>query len=251
MKNFKLIIAYDGGKYKGWQKLGGEDADKTIQGKIEKVLSKCFSRPIELIGASRTDAGVHSREQVANFKVKSDMHPKEIAAYLRHYLPEDIAIRNVQEVDANFHARYQSTGKIYCYQIWQSGVLDPFQRKYLWYVEQKLNLDLMNEAAQAFLGTHDFTTFTNAKSKKKSMERTIESIEIKKEGALLTIRITGDGFLHNMVRKMVSMLVSVGQGDLPVAAVAQSLVAKDRALNSQLAPAQGLFLEKVLYENAK
>lgn len=247
MKNFKITIAYDGGKYKGWQKLGGEDADKTIQGKIEAVLGKCFERPVEIHGASRTDAGVHSREQVASFKIKTKAHPREVANYLRHYLPDDIAIKNVQEMDENFHARFSAKGKTYCYQIWQSDVLDPFMRKYVWNVETKLDVEAMQTAANAFIGTHDFTTFTNAKSKKKSMERTIEKIVITKDGAMLNIRITGDGFLHNMVRKIVGMLVSVGMGELTAAAVADSLAAKDRALNSPLAPAQGLFLEKVHY----
>lgn len=247
MKNYKLLIAYDGGKYKGWQKLGGEDADKTVQGKIEAVLTKCFERPMELIGASRTDAGVHSKEQVANFKVKSKASAQDIVAYMRAYLPEDIAIKHIQEVEPEFHARFHAKGKTYLYQIWQTEVQDPFQRKYLWHVRQKLNVDAMNEAAQAFLGTHDFTTFTNAKSKKKSMERTIEKIDIQKEGHMLTIRITGDGFLHNMVRKMVGMLVEVGQGELSPADVVKSLEAKDRSHNSPLAPAQGLFLEKVHY----
>lgn len=248
MKNFKLTIAYDGAKYKGWQKLGGDDADKTVQGKVEAVLSKCFSRTIEVNGASRTDAGVHAYEQIANFKVKSQVHPREIALYLRTYLPEDISIKNVQEVDEQFHARFNAKSKTYVYQIWSSEVLDPFKRKYVWHIAKKLDLEAMNIAAKAFIGTHDFTTFTNAKSKKKSMERTIQDIEIQKEGGMLTIRITGDGFLHNMVRKMVGMLVEVGLGEIRPERVAEAVEAKDRALNSPLAPAQGLFLEKIKYE---
>lgn len=248
MNNFKLTIAYDGAKYKGWQKLGGDDADKTVQGKIEAVLSKCFSRTIEINGASRTDAGVHALEQIANFKVKSQMHPREIALYLRTYLPEDISIKNVQEVDEQFHARFNAKSKTYVYQIWASEVLDPFKRKYVWHIAKKLDVEAMNTAAKAFLGTHDFTTFTNAKSKKKSMDRTIQNVEIQRDGAMLTIRITGDGFLHNMARKMVGMLVEVGLGEIQPERVTQAVEAKDRALNSPLAPAQGLFLEKVRYE---
>lgn len=247
MSNFKITMAYDGAKYKGWQKLGGEDADKTVQGKVEAVLNKCFERPVDLQGASRTDAGVHAREQIASFKQKTRLHPKEIAAYLRAYLPEDISVKNVEEVDADFHARFKATGKTYVYQIWNGEILDPFQRKYVWHQISRLDIKAMETAAEALLGLHDFTTFTNAKSKKKSMERTITNVEIKREGALLTIRITGDGFLHNMVRKIVGMLVSVGLGDLGTDAIAKSLEAKDRAVNSPLAPAQGLFLEKVHY----
>ncbi len=248
MKNFKISIAYDGAKYKGWQKLGGDDADKTVQGKIEAVLSKCFSRTIEINGASRTDAGVHALEQIANFKVKSQVHPREIALYLRTYLPEDISIKNVQEVDEQFHARFNAKSKTYVYQIWASEVLDPFKRKYVWHIAKKLDIEAMNKAAKAFLGTHDFTTFTNAKSKKKSMERTIQNVEIQRDGAMLTIRITGDGFLHNMARKMVGMLVEVGLGEIQPERITQAVEAKDRALNSPLAPSQGLFLEKIHYE---
>lgn len=247
MSNFKITMAYDGAKYKGWQKLGGEDADKTVQGKVEAVLNKCFERPVDLQGASRTDAGVHAREQIASFKQKTRLHPKEIADYLRAYLPEDISVKNVEEVDADFHARFKATGKTYVYQIWNGEILDPFQRKYVWHQTTRLDIKAMETAAQALLGLHDFTTFTNAKSKKKSMERTITNIEIKREGALLTIKISGDGFLHNMVRKIVGMLVSVGLGDLGTDAIAKSLEAKDRAVNSPLAPPQGLFLEKVHY----
>lgn len=247
MSNFKITMAYDGAKYKGWQKLGGEDADKTVQGKVEAVLNKCFERPVDLQGASRTDAGVHAREQIASFKQKTRLHPKEIADYLRAYLPEDISVKNVEEVDADFHARFKATGKTYVYQIWNGEILDPFQRKYVWHQTTRLDIKAMETAAQALLGLHDFTTFTNAKSKKKSMERTITHIEIKREGALLTIKISGDGFLHNMVRKIVGMLVSVGLGDLGTDAIAKSLEAKDRAVNSPLAPPQGLFLEKVHY----
>lgn len=247
MSNFKMTLAYDGAKYKGWQKLGGEDADKTVQGKVEAVLNKCFERPVDLQGASRTDAGVHAREQIASFKQKTRLHPREIANYLRAYLPEDISVKNVEEVDADFHARFKATGKTYVYQIWNGEILDPFQRKYVWHQIARLDIKAMETAAQALLGLHDFTTFTNAKSKKKSMERTITNVEIKREGALLTIRITGDGFLHNMVRKIVGMLVSVGLGDLGTDAIEKSLEAKDRAVNSPLAPAQGLFLEKVHY----
>lgn len=247
MSNFKITMAYDGAKYKGWQKLGGEDADKTVQGKVEAVLNKCFERPVDLQGASRTDAGVHAREQIASFKQKTRLHPKEIADYLRAYLPEDISVKNVEEVDADFHARFKATGKTYVYQIWNGEILDPFQRKYVWHQTTRLDIKAMETAAQALLGLHDFTTFTNAKSKKKSMERTITHIEIKREGALLTIKISGDGFLHNMVRKIVGMLVSVGLGDLGADAIAKSLEAKDRAVNSPLAPPQGLFLEKVHY----
>lgn len=247
MSNFKITMAYDGAKYKGWQKLGGEDADKTVQGRVEAVLNKCFERPCELQGASRTDAGVHAKEQIANFKQKTRLHPREIAEYLRAYLPEDIAIKNVEEVDADFHARFKATGKTYVYQIWNGEILDPFQRKYVWHQRARLDIKAMESAAQALIGTHDFTTFTNAKSKKKSMERTITAVEIKREGAMLTIHITGDGFLHNMVRKIVGMLVCVGQGELGTDAIEKSLAAKDRAVNSPLAPAQGLFLEKVHY----
>lgn len=249
MKNFKMVVCYDGARYKGWQKLGGEDAEKTVQGKLEAVLTKCFGRETEVSGASRTDAGVHALEQVASFKQNTKATPKEITDYLRAYLPEDIAVLKVSHAKDDFHARYKAKGKTYVYKIWNQNVMDPFVRKYVWHVGGRLDIEAMTRAAEALMGTHDFTTFTNAKSKKKSMERTITAVEIKREGTEVLVRITGDGFLHNMVRKIVGMLVLVGSGELPEDAIKTSLEAKDRALNAPLAPAQGLFLEKVHYED--
>lgn len=248
MKYFKLTLSYDGGKYKGWQKLGQEDAEKTIQGKLEAVLRRCFGHDVEVHGASRTDAGVHARHQVASFKQNTQLPANEIADYLRAYLPEDIAILKLETVGADFHARYQATSKTYHYQILNNKIQDPFLRKYVWHISPKLSVDAMNESLQAVLGSHDFTTFTNAKSKKKSMVRNITKVEAVREGNFVVIKITGDGFLHNMVRKIVGMAVSVGAGELPVDAIYKSLEAKDRSMNSMLAPAQGLFLEKVHYK---
>lgn len=248
MKNFKMLVRYDGARYKGWQKLGGEDADKTVQGKLEAVLTKCFGRETEVHGASRTDAGVHALEQVVSFKQATKATPKEVMAYLRAYLPEDIAVLKVSHATDDFHARYKATGKTYVYKIWNQNEMDPFVRKYVWHVGGRLDIEAMQRAANALLGKHDFTTFTNAKSKKKSMERTVSAVDIKREGTEVMIRISADGFLHNMVRKIVGMLVLVGTGELNEDAIQTSLEAKDRALNAPLAPAQGLFLEKVHYE---
>lgn len=251
MKNFKMTLSYDGAKYKGWQKLGGEDADKTVQGKVEGVLTRLFERPVEVHGASRTDAGVHALMQVASFRQNTKLTAKEIATYLRAYLPEDICVLKVEHAKDDFHARYKAVSKTYEYRIWNHKILDPFARKYVWHMTEKLDVERMNRTAQALLGTHDFTTFTNAKSKKKSMERTITEISVKQEGRQVLIRITGDGFLHNMVRKIVGMLVTIGTGETPETILADALSAKDRSLNSPLAPAQGLFLEAVQYEAEK
>lgn len=243
--NYKMTIAYDGARYKGWQRLG--DSDNTIQGKIESVLGKLFKTEIEIIGSSRTDAGVHASCQVASFSVKSNKPTEEVKNYLNKYLPDDIVIKDVEEVDSRFHARFNCTSKTYKYTIWTSKVGDPFQRKYYFHYTDYLDLELMERAAEQLIGKHDFTSFTNAKSKKKSMERNVMDIKIDGDLDKLEIYITADGFLHNMVRKIVGLLIDVGSSNRPLSDVKTMLKSKDRANSSFIAPSQGLCLMETNY----
>ncbi|MEH7455758.1 tRNA pseudouridine(38-40) synthase TruA [Bacillus sp. JJ1127] len=243
MNNYKLTIQYDGGRYKGWQRLGNND--NTIQGKIESVLSEMVGKEIEIIGCSRTDAGVHALNQIANFKIDENLPEFKVKKYLNQYLPNDISITDVELVSERFHARYNSKAKTYLYKIWNEEHTNPFMRKYSMHVGKKLNVENMKKAAQYLIGSHDFTAFSNAKSKKKSMVREVYMLDIVESEGFIQIRVSGNGFLHNMVRKIVGALVEVGLGQLDAEVIPQILEAKQRNQINCLADASGLHLEKV------
>lgn len=246
MFNYKMTVQYDGGRYKGWQRLGS--GENTIQAKLEQVLSEMVSYKLEIIGCSRTDAGVHAIAQVVNFKLDSYMPEKEIRTYLNRYLPQDISIIEITMVDESFHSRYLAKDKTYLYKIWNEEYSNPFMRKYSMHVSSRLNVSAMQEASKYFLGEHDFTAFSNAKSKKKSMARNIISIDFEIDGGFLNIRIRGDGFLYNMVRWMVGALVEVGLENRKPEDISQMLLSKERNQTGNLADACGLYLEKIRYE---
>jgi tRNA pseudouridine38-40 synthase len=242
--NYKLTISYDGSRYKGWQRLNDES---TVQGKIEQVLSELAGHRIEINGCSRTDAGVHASGQIANFKMNTNMHPQEVKLYLNRYLPLDISVSRVEEASDSFHARLHAKQKIYLYQIWNEAYGNPFLRRYSLHVEKKLDIGAMQEAAKFFVGVHDFTAFSNARTKAKSKTREIFSIGIETDGSLLKIRICGDGFVHNMVRRIAGILIEVGLSQIKPGAVAQMLQSGQRSDVGVTAEACGLILESVEY----
>ena len=176
MPNYRLTIQYDGGRYKGWQKLG--NTENTIQGKLERVLAELFGEGVDIIGCSRTDAGVHAFGQIANFHIGRKFSEAEIMDYFNRYLPEDISVIDVDIVSDRFHSRYNAKSKTYLYRIWNKEYSNPFMRKYCMHVKEKLNIDDMLKAGSYFVGEHDFTAYSNAKSKKKSMVRNIISLDI-------------------------------------------------------------------------
>ena len=243
MNNYKLTIQYDGGRYKGWQRLG--NSENTIQGKIENVLTELAGEKIEIIGCSRTDAGVHALAQIANFKIGGDLTESEVMNYLNRYLPQDISIVEVILVPERFHARYNAKDKTYLYKIWNEQYTNPFMRKYSMHVEEKLNIARMKRACQYFIGRHDFTAFSNAKSKKKSMVREIYSIDIEENAGFIEVRVRGNGFLYNMVRKIVGTLIEVGLDEIDAEHIPNILDSKERIQTGRMAYAEGLYLEKV------
>ncbi|MDF2908865.1 MAG: tRNA pseudouridine synthase [Herbinix sp.] len=245
MNNYKVTLQYDGGRYKGWQRLGQGEA--TIQDKLEQILTQLTGQPTEIIGCSRTDAGVHALAQVANFKTVQLFTCKEVMEYMNRYLPQDIAVIRVDQVDEQFHARYLAKDKTYLYRIWSEEYSNPFMRKYSMHVKEPLDLKAMQQATSYMLGAHDFTAFSNAKSKKKSMIRTIYSIEIEEIDGFINIRIRGDGFLYNMVRWMVGTLIAVGLGRMKSDELPEIFEAKQRSRTGDLAEATGLYLEKINY----
>lgn len=244
IKNYKIVISYDGTRYLGWEHQPGKD---TIQGKIEDVLSHLDENGVEVIGAGRTDAGVHAREMVANFKIDLDMSATELRNYMNHYLPDDIAVIDVREAAERFHARYNATGKTYCYTCFDGAVKTVFDRKYIWALDKKLDVDKMQEAAKFLIGEHDFSSFCKAPQKNKSSVRTVDRINIVRKGDYVTLSFHGDGFLRNMVRILTGTLVSVGWGENSPKKVQEILEGKNRLEAGVTAPAKGLCLMNVEY----
>ena len=244
MRNLRLDICYEGTRYRGWQRLSG--TDNTIQAKLEIALSRILGEQIEVHGSGRTDAGTHAMRQVANFHCNSAMPASEILSQLQKYLPEDIGIYSCKDVSPRFHARLNAKTKTYRYRIWNSDAPCVFERKFVAPVEETLNLDSMRAAATYFLGQHDFSAFCANKNMKKSTVRYIELLEIQRIGPEVVITVTGNGFLHHMVRIMVGTLVEVGRGERDIHSIAD-LFGAERAQSGVLMPACGLCLMEVNY----
>ena len=246
MKNIKLVIEYDGTRYKGFQRL--KNSDNTIQQKVEEVLSKMAGHHIEIIGSGRTDAGVHAYDQVVNFHIQTSLSPEEILDYCNQYLPEDIVVKEVAEVDERFHARYNVKSKKYIYRIWNGRIPTVFNRKYSYYIREDLDVEEMQKAAALLIGVHDFSAYSAVKGKGKSTEREIYNIEISKKGPRIEIIYHGNGFLHKMVRIITGTLIQVGLKEKHPQEVKKILLSLDREKAGPTAPAQGLTLMNVFYE---
>lgn len=245
MRNMKLTIEYDGKRYLGWQRLG--DSEKTIQGKIESVLTQMTGEKIEIVGSGRTDAGTHARGQVANFKTESTMERSEMLEFLNRYLPGDIVVKQVEEVPERFHARYNAKGKQYSYYVWNNPIPTAFERYHSFHYPQSLNLEKMRGACRKLEGTHDFIGFSALKKSKKSTTRTIDQLSIEEEGSMLHFTFVGNGFLYKMVRIIVGTLVEIGAGRMELDAIDEIFENKIRQNAGETVPAQGLFLDKVDY----
>lgn len=246
MRNFKMVLQYEGSRYQGWQKQ--ESTGNTIQGKLETLLSKLAGTTIEVHGSGRTDAGVHAYGQVANFKMETDKTPEELFDYINQYLPEDIAVIKLEEVPERFHSRLNAKRKIYRYRVMNSGLPHVFARRYTYQVPEKLDMDAMKAAADKMCGEHDFQAFTSAKKGKKSTVRRVDSIKIERVGDEIWFTFFGNGFLYHMVRIMMGTLLCVGKGELEVDNIPLILDSKDRQQAGPLVPAKGLALMEVFYE---
>lgn len=245
MRNYKFIVTYDGSKYNGWQRLQ-DNIEKSIQGKIEILLSKLLEEEIQIIGSGRTDAGVHALMQVCNFKT-SKVLGKDFIKDFNRYLPEDIKVIEFSEVDDRFHARYNAKKKIYMYRIDNSPFGNPFIRKFAYHVDKKLDLEKMKEVSKVFIGEHDFTSFSNSKSKKKSSVREIYNIEFKITDDIIEIYFEAEGFLYNMVRMLAGAIIGAGLGQISGEEVEELLTEKTREKHRFTAPPHGLFLYNVKY----
>ena len=245
MRNIKMIVQYDGSNFKGFQRL--KDNDNTIQGKIEDVLSKLTEEKIEIVASGRTDMGVHALGQVVNFKTNSTKSVEKIQKYLYKYLPESIVVTKIEEVDERFHSRYNAKSKIYMYRIDNNEFHNPFNRKYTYHLDKKLDIEKMQEASQYLIGEHDFSSFASSRSKKKSHVRKIEYIKIQEKNKFIEIYVKADGFLYNMVRIIVGTLIDAGLNKIKPEDVKDMLESKNRTAASDTAPAKGLYLLDVQY----
>lgn len=244
MRNFKLIICYDGTRFSGWERKEGKE---TVQGKLEDVLEKMLGEPTKLIAAGRTDAGVHAQGMCANFHGDTALTEKEIRNYLNRYLPGSIAVSEVRECSERFHARYNAAGKTYCYTCFAGEVRPVFDRRYVTVLDFTPDVEKMRRAAEVLVGEHDFMAFCGNSHFKKSSVRNIDKIEITGEGGYIRFTLHGNGFLQNMVRIIVGTLLEVGRGKLTEEDVSDILASRVRKNAGPTAPPQGLCLMSVDY----
>lgn len=245
MKRIKLTIAYDGTNYCGWQV---QPNGITIEEVINKALRKLTGEEITVIGASRTDSGVHAMGNVAVFDTETTIPADRIAVALNQRLPEDIVIVKSEEVAADFHPRYCDCSKTYEYHIINTRIPNPTKRLTNYFVSYVLDIDKMRKAASYLVGEHDFVSFCNVRTDVENTVRCITELEILKCGDEITIRITGNGFLYNMVRIIVGTLIRVGRGFYEPEKVKEILEAKDRKAAGVTAPAHGLMLMEIEYK---
>lgn len=246
MKNFRLIIQYEGTRYAGWQRQKGKN--NTIQGKIEEVLSKMAGESVEIHGAGRTDAGVHARAQVAHVHLDERFEADSILSYLNEYLPKDIRILNVKEAGARFHARLNAVGKCYEYRCLKKGCYDVFSRNFTYELTKEYDVERMKAAARFLEGKHDFAAFCSKAGKKKSTVRVIHSIEIIETEDTIIFRYKGNGFLYNMVRILTGTLLEVGEGKRTPVSMKELLENKKRENAGEKVPSIGLTMMYVLYD---
>lgn len=244
-QNYKLHISYDGTRYSGWQNQGNTDA--TIQGKLEGVLSKMAGTPVDVIGAGRTDAGVHAKQMTANVHLATSMSTNEIRDYLNQYLPQDICVTEVRDAADRFHSRYNATGKTYEYTCYTGPLKPVFDRNFVYVLDKTPDVPAMKAAAELLIGTHDFRSFCGNPKFKKSTIRTVDSIKIEQRGPYITFTYHGDGFLQNMIRILTGTLLEVGFGERAPQDMLSVLESQSRASAGFMAPAQGLCLVQVDY----
>jgi tRNA pseudouridine38-40 synthase len=245
-QNYRFTISYDGTRYQGWEHQ--PTTDMTIQGKIENVLSRMVEEEVEVIGAGRTDAGVHARAMTANAFLDTGFSPDEIRDYMNRYLPDDICIREVKAASDRFHSRYNAVGKTYRYTCFTGPTKPVFDRKYVYYLDKTPDVERMKQAAKILKGEHDFKSFCSNPRMKKSTVRKVDRIDIVKKGAYITFTYHGTGFLQYMVRILTGTLLEVGYGKRTPESMGDLLNAKDRRLAGDTAPACGLTMVKVDYE---
>lgn len=245
MRNVKLTIEYDGTDFHGWQRQPNE---RTVQGVLEEAIAQVLGHRVRLIGASRTDRGVHALGQVANFKTTSKLPLEAMLKAFNALLPEDVVIREIEEVPLDFHARYGAKSKVYEYRLLSWPIRSPLERRFSWHVADSLDIEAMRECCRMLIGMHDFSSFMLSGSDTKNPIREMRRAEILlRPPHHITFVFEATGFLRGMVRSIVGTLVDVGRGKLNPMQFKEIMEAKDRSRASITAPPQGLFLVEVKY----
>ena len=248
MKRIMLTVAYDGTNYHGWQY---QNNGKTIEGELNKALSSLLQKNIEVIGASRTDAGVHAMCNAAVFDSDAGIPAEKYSYALNQMLPDDIRIRKSEEVPADFHPRKTDTVKTYEYRVDCEEFADPLKTRYAYFTYVPLDASKMQEAAFHLIGTHDFKSFCSVNTTATTTVRTIFDIQVIRDGVDIIVRITGNGFLYNMVRIIVGTLMDVGRGKYAPDKVKDILEATDRTAAGPTVPACGLMLKELHFLERK
>lgn len=247
MRNLLISICYDGTNYHGWQI---QKNSITVQEVFQNAIFKILDEDINIKGCSRTDAGVHANMYCLSMKIESKISCENLKKAINKFLPKDIAVMNVIEVPLDFHARYSCKGKEYLYKIWNEKIRNPFlvgRAFHYWY---PMNIEKLNLAAENFVGTHNFTSFcTGDKREQKNMIRTVSKFIVEKSNGLVTIKVSADGFLYNMVRIMVGTLFNVASGKIRPEEIRNIILAQNRKKAGPTAVACGLYLNKVFYDN--
>ena len=262
MTTFKITLAYDGTDFVGWQR---QASGTSIQGLLEDALRELDGREVTVIGAGRTDAGVHALGQVAGFSLQRDITASALLRAVNARLPATVRVTAAEDAPVDFHARFGARAKTYLYRLWNGEVISPFERQFAWHVGGELDVDRMAQAARAVEGRHDFAAFQAAGSETQTTERevfssrivstlstrsklsTTEVLRVLGGGELIVYEITGDGFLRHMVRTIVGTLVEIGRGRRSVESMEDVIRSRDRRVAGPTAPPEGLFLVRVAY----
>ncbi len=245
MGNYKLTLSYDGTDYCGFQL---QPNGATIQGWLEDALTRVYKTNIKVKGCSRTDAGVHARMYVCSYTAPDCVPPDKLPLAVRAYLPEDICVYACEPAENDFHARYDNSGKTYCYTVNTSKFQDVFTRRFEWHYPKQLDVAKMQKAADCFLGSHDFSGFMSAGSNVCGTVRTVSRLDVTAEGERIRIFIRADGYLYNMVRIIVGTLVMVGDGKIDHTDMPDIIASCDRTRAGITAPPEGLTLYEVHYD---
>src|SRR5690242_5309291 len=250
--NYKLLIQYDGTDFHGWQ---SQEGFRTVQGELERALSLLERIPVNIYGSGRTDAGVHAEGQVASVELQREIKQQKLRAAINGNIERDVRVLDVEVVGPEFHARYSAVGKTYVYRIVNAQVMSPFWSRYAHHEARPLDLAQMKAAAQVFVGSHDWTAFSAAQSDVEDRVRTISQLDIserldeRSHSKLIEIRVSAEGFLRYMVRSIAGALMSVGRGELDNSAITQAIAAGVRPITVATAPAHGLTLLSVKYDD--
>ncbi len=245
LRNIKLTIEYDGANYQGWQRQ--RNTRRTLQEMIEKTLERILQERVSLIVSGRTDAGVHARGQVANFKTYTKIPSKKLKQALNNLLPDDIVVARSQDVAGDFHARFAAKSKIYRYVILNQKYPSAFWRNFAYFVPNQLDFRLMQKGARFLVGRHDFRCFQAAGRKAKDTIRIIQKIKVSRKGSIIFVDIQANGFLYKMVRNIVGTLIEVGRKCQPPASIQRIINSRSRQFAGPTVPSRGLYLLRVQY----